>query len=86
LGVNAKYKLKIAKKITKSRAITLQILNNTTIKPPGAKLHLLTNISVKLHDLRSNISWSSDARHKLKILQKRAINYLVKGDNSVNIE
>jgi hypothetical protein len=35
----------------KSRTITLQIPNKSTGKPPGAQLHMLTDISVKFPDL-----------------------------------
>jgi hypothetical protein len=43
------WKLKI---FTKSRAITLKILNKFARKYPGAQLHMLINISVKFHDSR----------------------------------
>jgi hypothetical protein len=39
---------------TKSRAITLKILNISTGKYPGAQQHMLINISVRFHDSRSN--------------------------------
>jgi hypothetical protein len=32
----------------------LQILNKSTQKYPGAKLHMLSNIPIKFHDSRSN--------------------------------
>jgi hypothetical protein len=35
-------------------AITLKIPNVSTLKYPGAQLHMLINISVKFHDFRSN--------------------------------
>jgi hypothetical protein len=40
---------------TKSRAITLKILYKSTLKYPGAQLHMLINIPIKFHDSRSNI-------------------------------
>jgi hypothetical protein len=44
---------------TKSRAITLQILDTSISETRGAQLHMLLNISVKFHDPRSNtISYS----------------------------
>jgi hypothetical protein len=39
---------------TKSRAITLKILNKSTPKYLGAQLHMLINIPVKCHDSSSN--------------------------------
>jgi hypothetical protein len=42
---------------TKSRAITLRILNISKWKYPGAQLHMLINIPVRFHDSRSNIFW-----------------------------
>jgi hypothetical protein len=41
---------------TKSRAINLETLNKSTIKPQGAQLHIPTYIYVKFHDSRSNTS------------------------------
>lgn len=45
------WKLRI---FTKSREITLPILNRSTHKTPGAQLNMLNNISVKFDDSRSN--------------------------------
>jgi hypothetical protein len=42
---------------TKSRAITLKILNKSRRIYPGAQLHMLINIPVKFHDPRSNPFW-----------------------------
>ena len=39
---------------TKSRAITKPIVNESTSETPGAELHMLTNIPIKILDLRSN--------------------------------
>jgi hypothetical protein len=44
------------------RAITLQMLNKSTRKRPGAQLHILNNISIKFHDnVKSCLSY---VRHK----------------------
>ena len=40
--------------LTKSRAITSSILNESKRETPDAQLHMLTNIHVKFHDSRSN--------------------------------
>jgi hypothetical protein len=64
---------------TKSKTITLKILNKSTRKYPGAHLHVLINIPVKFHDSRSN-TFFSYKRHKLKIAKF----YYVKGNNSKN--
>ena len=40
--------------LTKSGAITLQVLSESKRKTPGAQLHMLTNIPVKLFDSSSN--------------------------------
>jgi hypothetical protein len=37
---------------TKSREITLQILDKSTSKTKGAQLHMMTNIPVKFHNSR----------------------------------
>jgi hypothetical protein len=42
---------------TKSRAITLKLLNKSTWKYQGAQLHMQINILVKFHDSRSNTFW-----------------------------
>jgi hypothetical protein len=39
---------------TKSRAITLKILNKSRRKYQGAHVHMLINIPVEFHDSRSN--------------------------------
>jgi hypothetical protein len=62
-------------KCSKSRAITLRILNKSTRKYTGAHLHILINIPVKFHDSRSNTFWvTCDTSWKLQIFTKsRAI-------------
>jgi hypothetical protein len=62
---------------TKSRAITLQILDKSTSEIQDAQLHMLTNIPVKFHDFRLNTFWGY-TQHKLKI----ANFHLVKGNYS----
>jgi hypothetical protein len=44
---------------TKLSAITLQIYNKSTIKPQGAQLQKLINISVNFYDSRSNTFWAT---------------------------
>ena len=39
---------------TKSRAITLSLLNESKRETPDAKLHIMTNIPIKFHDSRSS--------------------------------
>jgi hypothetical protein len=56
---------------TKSRAITLTILNKSTRKFPGAQLYMLINILVKFHDSRLNPFWvKCDTSWKLQIFTK----------------
>jgi hypothetical protein len=48
-------KLKIANLYyCKSREITLQILDKSTSKTPGAKLNMLSKLPVRFNDSRSN--------------------------------
>jgi choline kinase len=57
---------------TKSRTITLKILNESRRKYPGAQLHMLINIPVKFHDSRSNTYWvTCDTSWKLQNFTKR---------------
>jgi hypothetical protein len=60
---------------SKSRAITLKILNKSRRKYPGAQLHMLINIPVNYHDSRSNTFWvTCDTSWKLQNFTKsRAI-------------
>jgi hypothetical protein len=60
---------------TKSRAITLKILNKYRRKYPSAQLHMLINIPVKFHDSRSNTFLvTCDTSWKLQIFtMSRAI-------------
>jgi hypothetical protein len=53
---NTSWKLQ---RFTKSRAITLQILHKSTRKYPVAQLHMLSNITVKFQDFRSNSFWAT---------------------------
>jgi hypothetical protein len=65
-----RHNLKIAN-FTKSRAITLQILNKSNKKYPGAQLYMLINIHVKFHDPRSNSFWATcDTSWKLQLFTK----------------
>jgi hypothetical protein len=52
---NTSWKLQLL--LSQSRAITLKILNKSRQKYPGAQLHMLINIPIKLHDSRSNTFW-----------------------------
>jgi hypothetical protein len=60
---------------TKSRAITLKLLNISTWKYPRTQQHMLINISVRFHDSRSNTFLvRCDTSWKLEIFTKsRAI-------------
>ena len=49
--LHTSYKVAI---LTKSRTITLSLLNESKHETPGAQLHMLTNIYVKFHDSKSN--------------------------------
>jgi hypothetical protein len=50
---------------TKSREITLQILDKSTSETPGAKLNMLSNLPVRFNDYVK--SFLSYMRHKLKL-------------------
>jgi RNase H-fold protein (predicted Holliday junction resolvase) len=72
---NTNWKLQI---FTKLRTISLQILNKSTQKYPGAQLHMLINIPVKFHDPRSNTFWTTCESWKLQILSKsKAITFTI---------
>jgi hypothetical protein len=62
-------------KNSKSRAITLKVLNKSRRKQPCAQLHMVINIPVKFHDSRSNTFWvTCDTSWKLQNFTKsRAI-------------
>jgi hypothetical protein len=50
---------------TKSREITLQVLNKSTSETPGANLKMLSNLPIRFKDYVK--SFLSNLRHKLKI-------------------
>jgi small-conductance mechanosensitive channel len=51
--------------LSESRAETLQILNKSTHKHPGAQLHMLANIPIKFHDSVDQILLSY-VRHNMR--------------------
>jgi hypothetical protein len=65
---------------TKSRAITLKILNKSTWKYTGAQLHMLINIAVRFHDSWSNTFWvTCDTSWKLQNFTKSRALTLTRG-------
>jgi hypothetical protein len=54
---------------TKSRAITLTKHKQSTTETPGAQPHILSNIPVKFHDVKSHTFWAKcETSWKLQIL------------------
>jgi hypothetical protein len=79
---NTSWKLQI---LTKSRAITLKILNISTWKYPGAQLHIKSNIPVRFHDSRSKTFWATcDTSWKFQIFTKSRAITLTKQNKSTN--